>query len=177
VVLCQGVVRRYCTRGSSASVPWYRGGTDISIPGSQDPSHSEGLPCVPQTPQILSYFKTCKNRVGNWDPVLHPWSRHLTDPSFAGHHLDPTPGSDPWIRPLDPTPGSDLDTNWIRPGSDPWIHTALLATSAHCNGAGHRGCVLLRPLSRRLDAEVRAHRVPIVLECGMWQFKLLSFLS
>ena len=31
---------------------------------------------------FLSYFQTCKKGVLFWDPVLHPWSRPLADPSF-----------------------------------------------------------------------------------------------
>ena len=84
-------------RGSGASVPgelsfrtrgvWRfrtrgRGGTDISIPLSQFPSHSQTLSVYHRYSQILSYLQTCHFRVGNWETGLHPWSRELADPSF-----------------------------------------------------------------------------------------------
>ena len=52
---------------------------DPSFPVSQ--RFSDTIVCTTDS-TILSYFKTCQNRVGNWDPGRHPWSRPLADPSF-----------------------------------------------------------------------------------------------
>ena len=122
--LCQGVVRRGWSlhqgvvpgRVVCALVP-YQGarGTDISSTVSQDPSDSQTLSSVPQTPQFSHISKHVKKGCDSGILCFTLGADHSQIPVFLtppdpGPTLirpldptpDPTPGSAPWIRPLDP---------------------------------------------------------------------------